>query len=79
MKDAKRITNFSTKTTWQPLTQNTAHAPAKLQDTYPFDHGPLSYQILYQTDELKHQLTNQYHYRSFKKPGTRPLHFSSNC
>ena len=59
---AKRINR---KTTSQPFMQRTPHAPTKLQNRYFFDHGPLSYQTLYQTDELsyvratlKHQLTN---------------------
>ena len=45
MMDAKRI-NFSTKTTSQPLMQNSPHAPANLQNRYLFDHGPLSLQTL---------------------------------
>ena len=40
--DAEILTNFSTKTTKQPLTQNSQQAPANLQYTYLFDHGPLS-------------------------------------
>ena len=46
MMDAKGITNFSTKTTWQPLTQNSQQAPANLQNRYLSDHAPLSYQTL---------------------------------
>ena len=46
MIDAKRITNFSTKTTSQPLIENSPHSPANLQNRYLFDHGPLSYQKL---------------------------------
>ena len=42
MKDAKRITNFSMKTTLQPLIQNSPHSPANLQNRYLFDHAPLS-------------------------------------
>ena len=71
MMDAKRITNFSTKTTLQPLTQNSQQAPANLQNRYLFDHGPLKLADTYQTDELsyvratlKHQLTNRYRYRT---------------
>ena len=39
--DAKRITNFSTKTS-QPLMQNSQQAAADLQNGHLFDHGPLS-------------------------------------
>ena len=38
--DAKRITNFITKTTSEPLTQNSQQAPANLQNSYRFDHDP---------------------------------------
>ena len=41
MMDAKRIRNVSTKTTSQPLTQNSQQAPANLQNRYLCDHGPL--------------------------------------
>ena len=46
MLDAKRIKNLSTKTTSYPLMQSTPYAPAKLQNRYLFDHGPLSKQTL---------------------------------
>ena len=67
----KKVTNFSTKTTFQLLMQTTPHAPANLENRSLFDHGALSQQTLYQTDELssvramlKHQLTNRYRYRT---------------
>ena len=66
MMDAKRITNFSQKTT-QPLIQNSSHAPANLQNRYLFDHDPLKLADTYRTDELsyvlatlKQQLTDRY-------------------
>ena len=65
MMDAKRITNFSTKTTSQLLMQNSAHAPTNLQnrslrsrssklaDTYRMDIVRAS---------LKQQLTDRNRY-----------------
>ena len=71
MMDAKRITNFSTKTTPQPLIQNSSHAPANLQNRYLFDHGPLKLADTYRRDELsyvratlKQQITDRYRCRT---------------
>ena len=69
--DAKRITNFSTKTASQPLIQNSPHAPANLQNRSLFNHGPLKLAHTYRMDELsyvratlKQQLTDRYHCRT---------------
>ena len=69
--DAKRITNFSTKTTSQPLMQSSPHAPAKLQNRLSLWSRSSKLANIYRTDEvsyvratLKHQLTTRYRCRT---------------